>query len=108
MKPQITRCPTCGRKQRRSSEANRRYWALLHEISEGIKPTGEAYGSETWHEYFKQRFLGADEVQLPNGKSFLRSHSTADLETAGFAEYLDKVQAWAAQRGVYLQDENAA
>lgn len=80
------------------------YWALLHEISEHVKPEKQSYSSEVWHEYFKGRFLGTDEIKLPNGKSFLRSHTTADLETSQFSEYLDKVQAWAAERGVYLQE----
>ena len=104
MKPTIIRCPTCGRKSRRSSEANRRYWALLHEISEGVKPDGKQYGSEAFHDYFKTKFLGADDRELPNGKTLVIPHSTADLDTAEFGDYLDQVQAWAAERGVQLSE----
>ena len=104
MKPTIIRCEACGRKQRRSSPSNRLYWGLLHEISEGIKPEGKQYGSETWHEWFKSRFLGADEIKLPDGKTFIRTHSTAELDTAEFGDYLDQVQAFAAERGVQLSE----
>ena len=104
MKPTIIRCPTCGRKQRRSSEANRRYWALMHEISENIKPQGKQYSSEVWHDYLKQKFLGADERQLPNGKTLVIPHSTAELDTAGFADYMTQVEAWANEHGAYLAE----
>ena len=110
-RPTIKRCPTCGRRQRRSSEQNRRYWALMHEISEGIKPEGKQYSTEVWHEYFKQRYIGADEIELPNGKTLVRPHSSAELdmskgtdEQPSFNEYMERVEAWAAQHGVYLQD----
>lgn len=105
VKPTVTRCPTCGRKRRRTTVANARYWALLHAISEGVKPQGQTYSSETFHEYFKQRFLGADEIRLPNGKVFVRSHSTADLSTDEFGAYMDQVEAWSAEHGVYLELE---
>ena len=104
MKPEIIRCPTCGRRQRRSSDANRRYWALLHEISEQIKPMKQQYSSETWHEYFKTHFLGATEIELPNGKTLTRPHSTAELDKIEFTEYMTQVEAWAADKGVYLAE----
>jgi len=104
MKPEIVRCPTCGRKQRRSTEANRRYWGLLHEISEAIKPERTQYSSECWHEYFKQRFIGSEDFTLPNGKVQTRAFSSAELDKAEFSEYMTKVEAWAADKGVYLQE----
>jgi len=83
----------------------------LHEIAEAVKPDGKAYSTEAFHEYFKSRFLGADELELPNGKTLIRPHSSAELDVSAgtdeqisFAEYIERVEAWAAQRGVYLQD----
>ena len=66
--PKEKRCPACGRKEIRGSEANRRHWALLHEIAEKVKPEGHEYSAETWHTYFKQKLLGSVEVWMPNGK----------------------------------------
>ena len=96
----ITRCPTCGRRQTRSLPQNAAYWALLHEIADRLKPQGKAYSAEQWAEYFKQRFLGAEDIPLPNGKVVVRSRSTADLDMDEFSDYLSQVTAWAAEHGV--------
>lgn len=105
MKPKVIRCPACGARRRRSTTANRFYWALLHELSEQVKPEGKAYSSEQWHLYFKSRFLGAEDMVLPNGKTVVVPHSTADLSQDEFGEYVDKVSAWAAGRGVFLEQD---
>lgn len=99
-----SRCPTCNRLHKRSGQQNARYWLLLHEIADALKPGGLSYTAECWHEYFKQRFLGCDEVRLPNGKVVQIARSSAALDTAEFNEYQTKVEAWAAERDVYLQD----
>lgn len=98
------RCPACGRTEIRSSEANRRYWALLHEIAENVKPKGNVYSAETWHLYFRQRFLGSNDVTLPNGKVTTQPNSTAKLEVADFSDYMEKVQVWAAEHDVSLEE----
>jgi len=72
VKPTIVKCPACGRRQRRSTEANRRYWALLHEISEQIKPDGKQFGSdyqpaERWTEK-RATELGIELIEWLNKK----------------------------------------
>lgn len=98
------RCPACGRKEIRSSEANRRYWALLHEIAEKVKPEGKEYSAETWHTYFKQKLLGNIEVNLPNGKTIQVPQTTTALDTSQFHEFSTQVEVWAANRGVTLPE----
>lgn len=100
----MARCPTCGKKQSRSTEANRRYWALLNEVAERVTPQGQQYTAETWHEYFKQRFLGVEEILLPNGKTIQRAHTTTLLDVSEFNDFMTQVEAWAANRGVYLDE----
>ena len=100
----IDRCPTCHRRMVRSAEANRRYWALLHVIADKLRPQGREYSAEQFHVYMKSRFLGCQEVKLPNGKTMLLPNSSADLDVAAFAEYQEKVEAWAAEHDVYLAD----
>jgi hypothetical protein len=102
------RCPACGRRQRRTSQANAYYWLLLHEIAERVKPGGQSYSADTYHQYCKSRWLGCDDTRLPNGKTLTIPRSTAALSTEEFAEYVAKVEAWAAERGVYLADREAA
>lgn len=99
----MKRCPTCGRSAKRSTEANRRYWALLHEISLGIKPKDTQYSPETWHRYFCQRFLGADEVKLPNEKTLIVPHGSSDLDVGDFNDYMTQVEVFASRHGVYLE-----
>jgi hypothetical protein len=98
------RCLTCGRLEKRSTQANARYWLLLHQIAENVKPNGQAFGTEQWHTYFKSRFLGCDEVAMPNGKALQIPRSSADLDTGEFNEYQTQVEAWAAERDVFLAD----
>lgn len=102
--PKEKRCPACGRKEIRSSEANRRYWALLHEIAEKVKPEGIEYSPETWHLYFKQKLLGNVETKLPNGKVIQVPQTTTVLDTSQFHDFSEQVQAWAANRGVFLPE----
>ena len=96
------RCPTCGRLKKRSTDANRRYWALLAEIAQELKPQGAQYSSETWHKYFCQRFLGADEVKLPNEKTLIIPHGSSDLDTAEFNDFMSRVESFGAEHCVYL------
>ena len=100
----LMRCPTCNRMLRRSTEANKRYWLLLAELSEKLKPNNVQYSRQTWHEYFKEKFLGANEIKLPNGKTRIISLSSADLDKTEFSEYLDRVQVWCGQHDVWLDE----
>ena len=108
MKPKIDRCPACGRRKTRSHEANRRYWLLLHLIAERVKPGGLSYSAEQYHIYFKSRFLGCDEVMMPNSKTAVIPRSTAVLDVSEFNDYMTQVEAWATERDVYLVDMEAA
>lgn len=100
----LERCPTCHRKMRRSAPQNAMYWALLHEMAGALRPQGKTYSAEQWHTYAKSRWLGCDEMKLPNGKTLLLPHSTAELDVAEFSEYVDKVEAFAADHGVWLAE----
>lgn len=101
------RCPKCFRKFKRSNEANARYWLLLHVISEKVKPEGKEYSAETWHTYWKLKLLGGNDVTMPNGKVIVVPKSSADLDKGEFHDFACQVEAWANERGVYL-DEMAA
>ena len=94
------RCPYCGHAPKRNLEQNRRYWALLHDIADQLKPQGQQYSADTWHEYWKQRLLGAEEIKLPNGKVVSRSRSTSDLDKDEMSVYITQIEAWASEKGV--------
>lgn len=94
------RCPACGRKHIRSNEQNRFYWALIHAISEQIKPQGNEYSAEQFHLYFKGRFLGIEDIVLPNKRIFHQPISTTTLSVGEMVEYITQVEAWAVEHGV--------
>ena len=79
-------------KAKRSSEANRYYWRMLHEVAEQAWIAGKQYSADAIHEYCKRQFLGT--VELPGGG--VVGISTATLNTAEFAAYTEQVEAWAA------------
>lgn len=107
--PRIDRCPQCKRRLTRSSDANRRYWALLHVMAEQIKPAGVRYSADQWHLYAKSRWIGCDDMTLPNHKTIPVPRSSADLDTTEFNDYMTAVEAFANERGCFLEDaENAA
>jgi hypothetical protein len=99
-----SRCPACGRREKRSNEQNRRYWKLVALVAENVKPDGHAYAVKAWHLWFKSRFLGCTEVQLPNGAVLTEPCSSADEDTDAFSDFMTQVEAWAAERGVFLDE----
>ena len=118
MKPEVTRCPTCKRKRTRSNPANARLWLLYHMMEKYEVPVIDENGdfvldkngnkrmtthsAETWHYFFKKMFLGKTDIRLPNGKYAEVINSTAELDVSQFAEYMEQVEQFAAERGVYL------
>jgi hypothetical protein len=98
------RCPTCKRRYNRSHQQNARLWLLYHMAAEKLRPDGVEYSAETFHLYYKSRFLGSVEHRLPNGSVTSVLNSTADLDVAEFNDYMTKVEADLAERGVYLEE----
>jgi hypothetical protein len=97
------RCPLCHRRHKRSNAQNAILWALYHKMAER-KWAGQEYSAESFHKYYASKFLGCDEVKMPNGKTLILPKSTAELDVAEFGTYFDQVQADAAERGVYLEE----
>lgn len=91
-------------KRARSAEQNRRYWAILNEIS-GYPVQGRTYDADAWHEYFKGKYIGKEEIRLPNGEALTRTLSTTTLDVGAFGDYMTQVEAWAANRGILLGDD---
>jgi len=73
-------------------------------VADKLTPQGVSYTPETWHTYFKQRFIGADDVRLPNGKVITQPKSSAELDKHEFAEYMTAVESWAGEHDVWLAD----
>lgn len=79
-------------KDKRHAQQNRLYWALLRQVSEQAMVDGRRYSDEVWHEQFKRVLIGL--VDLPGGAN--AGESTTKLNVSEFAEYVNKVTAYAA------------
>lgn len=79
---------------KRSGGQNRRYWGrgVLAQVAEQAVVGGRMYDAEIWHEQFKRRFIGVQE--LPDGS--VVGMSSAKLSTAAFAAFCGEVEAYAA------------
>lgn len=101
----LGRCPTCKRRITRSSEQNRRYWALLFSLAEKVEWKGQHYSADQWHLYAKARFLGCVDMDIPGGKTIPVPNSTAELDVPEFANYMTAVEAFANEHGAFLEDD---
>lgn len=100
----LGRCPTCHRRYKRSSEANRRLWALYAAMSDKLNPKGAPCSPKAYHLWFKRHLLGATDVRLPDGTIESVPNSTADLDVDEFNDYMARVEAMAAEKGVWLDE----
>ena len=78
--------------KKRSSLANRYYWSVINQIASDAWVEDRQYTPDVWHEYAKRKHLGT--IELPGGG--IMAISTADLDVSEFAQYVERVEAWAA------------
>lgn len=79
-------------KNKRSVEQNKRLWKILNEIAEQAWVNGDQYSADAWHEMFKRKFIGQEE--LPDGG--ILGISTTTLNVSEFGDYMTKIEAYAA------------
>lgn len=82
-------------KAKRSVDQNARLHALLRDIAEQAWVGGRQYDAETWKEEARRRFIGTEEIDLPNGTRIERGISTTTLDVAAFTLMMDQLEAWA-------------
>ncbi len=87
-------------KAKRSTEQNRRLWAIYRAIAAQVEVDGKRFSDEVWHEHMKRKFLGC--VDLPNGDKM--GVSTTTLSTAEFADYMQQVEVEAVMMGAQIDD----
>lgn len=100
---EVWECDLKPWKSTRSLEANARYWVILTEISEQLRPDGREYSPETWHRFFKAKFLGKDTVVI-DGEVLLIERSTAKLKTRVFSDYTLQCEVYGVEHGVKFSD----
>lgn len=93
----------------RSVEQNNLMWVWLGQISRDVWVGGRQYEDEVWNIHAKRELLPEENAKgkqkwayLPDGSRELQM-STTDLNVSEMAEYMTKLQAWAAvEHGVTL------
>ena len=78
-------------KPSRTLEQNALYWSMVREAADRIKVDGKQFTPQTWHIYFKQRFLPGKIIELPNGEIMEADPSTTDLTVDEFSTFIDEV-----------------
>jgi hypothetical protein len=82
-------------KAKRSGEQNRLFHALLNQIAEQATIDGRQYSPEVWKEQIRRRFIGMEEIDLPDGTRTERGISTKSLNVGEFSNLIEIVRAWA-------------
>src|SRR5574343_291922 len=89
-------------KDKRHNQQNALMWVLLEQIAEQAMVDGRRYSKKCWHDHLRGELLGY--VDLPNGKK--TPISTTTLTVSDFAEYVNKIMAYAAtELGVIFEEK---
>jgi len=91
-------------KAKRSVDQNRRYWALLREVAATVWVGKQQFSDEVWHEYFRQIFIGTNEIVLPDGAMTSRPISTTTLTVEDMSRYMDEIANWCTEHGFPLEE----
>ena len=87
------------KKNRRSTQANRYLWGVVYkEVEIRLKELGNDVNADVVHEFLKGKFLrqpliGEDGIVIED-----IAGSTADLNSEGFTEYVEKIMQWASEK----------
>lgn len=79
-------------KEKRNGQQNKLYWSLVNQIADEGWLDGRKFPAAAWHEFFKREFIGC--LDLPDGS--LAGISTTTLDVHAFADFINKVQEYAA------------
>ena len=99
------KCDKCGQRNKRSLPQNARLHSLFMLLQDSVKAKdGEYHSAMWWKVMTKAEYLGFAEFRKPDGSVIQVIRSTADLDVTELNEFMTRVEAYAAKRGVYLED----
>ena len=96
------------RKETRSSKQNRYYWGVvIKTIVNAFAEQDIVYGKDELHECFIQHFAQLNEIEDPiSGGVLLMKDRTSKMDKPDFIDYVDKIIAWAAGKGIIVPAPN--
>jgi hypothetical protein len=99
------KCKECGQEPKRSLPQNNRLHLLFAEIADNVKAAdGEYHNHHWWKVMFKDRWLGYNEYRTSSGKLITELKSTADCKVDELNDFMARVERFAAQNNIWLQD----
>lgn len=102
------RCPTCGQLEKLSDPQRDRYFKLLRGYCQHPKMLERGVSVKGLHLYLKELYLGCEEVPLPDGRVKFVAKSVSRKsgpDRLTMSEYMDRVEAWASEMGIWVVEE---
>lgn len=93
------------KKETRSSEQNRRLWAMLNEVSTRVDWYGQKLSPEDWKHVFTASLQKTRAVPGIDGGIVVLGQSTSKMTKAEMTELQDLIEAFAAERGIVFEPE---
>lgn len=93
------------KKETRSSEQNRRLWAMLTEVSEQVDWYGQKLSAEDWKHVFTASLRKQRAVPGIDGGIVVLGQSTSKMTKAEMTELQDLIEAFSAERGIVFEPE---
>ena len=93
------------KKETRSSEQNRRLWAMLTEVSQQVDWYGQKLSAEDWKHVFTASLKKQRAVPGIDGGFVVLGQSTSKMTKAEMTELQDLIEAFAAERGIVFEPE---
>jgi hypothetical protein len=98
------KCPTCGR-DKRSNPQNARLHKLFTEIAANLPAKDGLYHPMLWWKAnMVAEWIGFDEYKKVTGETFYSLKHTSSLTTDEFNDFMMRVEEYANNRGVYLDE----
>ena len=92
-------------RRRRTDQQNRYLWVAFNEpFSDYMRAQGEALTALDAHEILKGKFLRKTIIDRNTGEAYDVVHSTTELTTVEFNEYLDREAVFLGELGIQVPD----
>jgi len=101
--------------RRRSSQQNRRHWAMMNTIADQMpsQREGEWVAPEIFHEYFKRRYLGVILIDehgnvtdststVIDGRTIVIPHPSKTLDKVSFNKWDQMIDCWMAENDIIM------
>lgn len=85
-------------KKKFSREQQNRCMEIIRQISDKKQVDGKYYSVDSWLEYFRQKFIGVEE--MPDGRT--KGLPTSKLSTSEYNDFMTQIEAWASENDVSI------